>query len=106
MITALANKLNLIPAIGIRMLVEAICEDKKVQGKNLREKIDDLANKDYLTKEGAKFLHSIRGMGNMVAHEFKMLTDEEVDVAMDIIEALFLNIYVLPKKNKRLNLKS
>jgi hypothetical protein len=46
-------------AAGVRALVEGICLDKGVNGKNLEEKIEKLATNDILTKGNAKILTPI-----------------------------------------------
>lgn len=99
---ALCARLNILAGIGIRALVETVCKEKTADGKNLEDKIDDLVAKGVLTKEGADTLHSTRLLGNRSAHEVLAASDAELDIAMDIIENLIKNVYVIPLKAKRL----
>jgi hypothetical protein len=41
---------------GIRAIVEAVCKDKSMTGKNLQEKINSLANDGFITTAGATIL--------------------------------------------------
>ena len=48
---------------GLRAIVEALCIDKNVQGRNLQEKIDNLAQQGFLAKPQADLLHEERYLG-------------------------------------------
>lgn len=102
---ALCGLLNILAGIGIRTLVESVCQEKNAQGVNLEKKINDLVTKGVLTSDGAKILHDTRLLGNRSAHEFIAASDKELDIAMDIVENLLETVYVIPQKAKRLNNK-
>ena len=102
---ALCGRLNILAGIGIRALVESVCREKEAQGGNLKNKIDDLVIKGVLTRDSADTLHGTRLLGNNSAHETIAASDDELDIAMDIIENLIKNVYVIPQKAKRLNKK-
>jgi hypothetical protein len=102
---ALCGRLNILAGIGIRALVESVCREKEAQGANLKNKIDDLVTKGVLTQDSAETLHSTRLLGNNSAHETIAASDEELDIAMDIVENLIKTVYVIPQKAKRLNKK-
>ena len=103
---ALCARFNILTGIGIRALVESVCIEKNTQGINLENKIDDLVNKGVLTQDGADTLHSTRLMGNKSAHEIIAASEEELDIAMDIVENLVKNVYIIPQKSKRLKAKT
>ena len=69
---AICNKLNILAGVGIRALVEAICNERSSPGGNLATRIDGLVTLGLITADGAKILHSIRVMGNKAAHEAKV----------------------------------
>jgi hypothetical protein len=50
---ALCEGLNILPGIGIRAVVEAVCTDQKVAKGNLQTKIDGLATAGVITKNDA-----------------------------------------------------
>lgn len=102
---ALCARLNILAGIGIRALVESVCREKEAQGCNLENKIDDLVTKGVLTHDSAETLHSTRLLGNRSAHELIAANDDELDIAMDIVENLIKTVYVIPQKAKRLNSK-
>ena len=45
----------------------------------------------------ATILHNLRFMGNAAAHEMKAHSIQEISTALDIVEILLQNVYVLPK---------
>ncbi|MFI9587833.1 DUF4145 domain-containing protein [Streptomyces sp. NPDC052236] len=80
-----------------RAAVEVICKDRGATGKNLKEKIADLAN-NGATAEVVRDLDEARLLGNWSLHDGLIFSDEEVsDVASLIEEAVFL-IYVQPEE--------
>lgn len=95
--SALCNKMPILAGIGIRALIEAICKEKAASGKNLEEKIDSLVSMGVLTKDGAEILHSLRILGNIAAHEVTPHSDDQLAVAMNVVEHLLNGVYILPK---------
>jgi hypothetical protein len=99
---ALSNDLSILTGVGIRVLAESICNERKTVGKNLEEKIDNLAEIGVLTKDGADILHSTRLLGNKAAHEIISLPPNIISTAMDVVEHLLIGTYILPKKAEKL----
>jgi hypothetical protein len=99
---ALCSSLPVLAGIGIRAVVESVCKDKSVQGRNLEIRINALAAQGYITSDGATILHSLRFMGNEAAHKVKAHTNEELGVALDVVEYLLQGVYILPKRAERL----
>ena len=97
---ALNSKSPILAGIGLRALVETVCHEKKADGANLLKKIDDLTSKNVLTPVGAQILHKIRSLGNAAAHEVKPHSEKQLGVAMDVIEHLLVDVYILPKQVK------
>jgi Domain of unknown function (DUF4145) len=102
---ALGNEQLILAGIGLRALVEAVCKEKKVKGKNLKEKIDDLVIKSILTKTGADVLQSIRHIGNYSAHEVEANSLEELLMALDVVEHVLNEVYIIPARSKALPTK-
>ncbi len=90
---------------GSRAIVEAICRDRKVSGKNLQEKIDDLVAKDLLAKPQADLLHEERYIGNAALYEILPPAKQEIEEGLEIVEGLMNAIYVLPLRAERLRKK-
>jgi len=95
---ALNSNLPVLTGIGIRAIIEAVVKAASAQGNNLEQKIDGLVALSILTPKGAKALHKLRMLGNNAAHEVKAHKQEELILAMDIIENMLDAVYVLPQK--------
>ncbi|NTX65939.1 DUF4145 domain-containing protein [Myxococcus sp. CA051A] len=81
--------------IGFRAVIEAICNDKGIPGKDLQKKISALAQKGMISKLEEKRLHSIRFLGNDAAHDIKRPSQESITTVLKITEHLIENIYTL-----------
>jgi hypothetical protein len=100
--SALSNKQPILAGVGIRALVETVCNEKAAAGSSLESKIDDLVTKGVLTQTGAETLHSMRILGNEAAHEVKPHSETTLNLAMDVVEHLLNDVYVLPAATKAL----
>lgn len=94
--TALAAPAPVLAGIGLRVLLEAVCTEKQATGKSLYEQIDALVASRVLTPASAAILHKIRTLGNTAAHEAKPHSDKQLWLAMDVLEHLLKDVYVLP----------
>lgn len=99
---ALNSKMNIMVGFGVRAIVEAVCKDKSISGRDLAAKINNLANLGHITTDGAIILHSLRFMGNVAVHEIKEHKTEELNAAVDVIDYLLKGVYVLPKIAEKL----
>ena len=99
-IGAMNNDQSVLAGIGIRALIETVCNDRKANGKNLMKRIDDLVKLGVLTAEGAAVLHKLRTLGNSAAHEVKPHTQAQLGLALDVVEHLLNGVYVLPAHAK------
>ena len=75
---------------------------KTWKGKDLEQKIDNLLEAGILTKSGAEILHGLRILGNVSAHEVKPQSETTLGIAMDVIEHLLSDVYILPKQSEKL----
>ena len=97
-LTALSVNSPVLAAIGLRVLVEAVCKEKEASGGDLYNKIDSLVEKQVLTPVGAKILHKIRTIGNAAAHEVKPHNERQLSLALEIVEHLLKDVFILPKQ--------
>lgn len=104
--TALSSKLPRLTAIGVRMVVELVCKHLNAEGDVLKQQIDDLVAKGKLTKENADVLHKTRLFGNEGAHGLQAPNESRLGIAMDIIESLLKNVFIIPRKAEDLNKKT
>lgn len=95
---SLSNQSPVLAGIGLRALLETVCKEKNATGKDLLKKIDSLVGAGILTPASAAILHKIRTLGNAAAHEVKPHSDKQLGLAMDIVEHLLKDVYILPKQ--------
>lgn len=100
--SALCNKLPVLAGVGLRAIVEAVCNHESIAGKDLKERINGLASRGLITTDAATILHSLRFMGNNAAHEIKPHNDVELNAAFDVIEILLQAVYILPGRARKL----
>jgi hypothetical protein len=81
--------------IGFRATIEAICNDRGVNGKELSTRIGNLATQGLISKKDSARLHSIRFMGNDAAHEIVTPSKESLAGALAIIEHLITTVYLV-----------
>lgn len=93
---ALCSEIPILSAVGIRALVEAVCQEENAQGRHLEKQIDDLVNKQVLGRAGAKVLHKLRIMGNKSVHEMKRHDTRTLGIAFDVVENLLREVYIFP----------
>ena len=97
-VSALNANIRTLAGGGLRAIVEAICLDKGIVIGVLQGKIDELANRNLLTKAQAELLHEERYLGNAALHEIATPSPQDIEDGLGIIEGLINTIYVLPSK--------
>ena len=95
---ALSSQSPVLAGIGLRALLETVCKEKQATGKDLLKKIDSLVAASVLTPASAAILHKIRTLGNSAAHEVKPHSERQLGLAMNIVEHLLKDVYILPKQ--------
>ncbi|EJG1062843.1 DUF4145 domain-containing protein [Vibrio vulnificus] len=88
----------ILAGLGLRGTVEAVCNDLGISGRSLDIRISKLATAGYISKRDVERLHGIRFMGNDAAHELKKPKQEQLSVALKIVEHLLASVYVLEKE--------
>jgi hypothetical protein len=94
-IKAMGSEQPILAGIGIRALVEAVCQHEQATGPSLEKRIDDLADKGILTRAGAEILHKTRLLGNKAAHEITAPSPEDLSAAMDVAEHVLQTVLSL-----------
>jgi hypothetical protein len=114
-IDAFNNNQTILCSGGLRAVIEGVCKDRgiesgevvdkngeKKESKNLDGKIEELATKGFLTKANAEMLHELRFLGNEALHELSSPSNQELKMAIEIIEHTLDNIYELEHKASEL----
>jgi hypothetical protein len=94
------SKLNVLCAIGLRALLEGICADKKITGRDLKKKIDGMTG--HVPVNIVKNLHGFRFMGNNAAHDLAAPESFELGIAIDLMEDILNFLYDFDYKAKML----
>lgn len=105
-----AKKVEKISPAALVILIgkslECLCEDKKAEGNNLKNKLDDLAKKGIIPKTLLKMGHSVRLLRNIGARPSDYdITPDEVKIISDFFVAVIEYVYVAPEKIKSLEEK-
>ncbi len=100
--SSFSKDLEILSGIGLRVILEAVCIDQKIPGKNLAFKITGLQNKGFISANEYPILDKLRVIGNVAAHQIKGLRIEILSYALDIMNHVLTSIYILPKINKRI----
>ena len=98
---ALSDNQCVLVGIGLRAIIETVCKDKQTDGSNLSDKIDDLVVRGMLTEDDAEILHKLRTLGNRAAHEVLPHSENQLSLAMDVVEHLLKGAYIFPAKARQ-----
>ena len=101
MLYALAGGKMRLAAIGLRLAIEFIVNDKKCEGKTLVQKINHLHEQALVDEDQKDLLHRIRKKGNEGAHEAKGMRVKEMVAGMAIIEGLLEKLYNGPARHEK-----
>lgn len=85
----------ILTGVGFRAVIEAICIEEGITGRNLEIKINNLVRQKLITEKESKRLHSIRFIGNDSVHEMKVPKEKSLRLVLNIIEHLLSNIYLI-----------
>jgi hypothetical protein len=75
---------------------------KIVRKNNLQGRIAGLQEKGLLTESSAKTLHEHRFLGNSAVHELTRTSEDELRLALEIVEHILEQLYELPEKAQKL----
>lgn len=86
-------------AVLIGRTLEAVCNHEKAEGKTLAVKINNLLTSNRIPKTLAEMAGQIRQIRNLGAHDAEdEVTDEDVPIILDFLEAILEYLYVAPAK--------
>lgn len=94
-LNAFNSECFLLSGVGFRAVIEAICLDKNVQGRDLAKKIDNLTKQKLITEKEAERLHSVRFLGNDSVHEMSVPEKSKLLIVLNIIVHLLNNLYII-----------
>jgi uncharacterized protein DUF4145 len=86
-------------AIGIRRMLETVCNVEGAKGDDLFAKLDDLAAKDRIPTLLAEIAYELRKLGNLAAHDDEVeVAPEDVPLISDLADAILEYLYRAPAK--------
>lgn len=94
-ISAYKEGAMILAGLGFRSVIEAICNDQGIKGKNLEDRINKMSNQGIISDGNAKLLHAVRFLGNDAAHEIKSPDESALNVTLKIIEHIIRSLYIL-----------
>ncbi|PWL31742.1 DUF4145 domain-containing protein [uncultured Roseivirga sp.] len=103
---ALQREMRVLAGVGMRMLIEAVCLNRKIEGKILQHQIESLLSFGLISKNDFEVLDELRKIGNNSAHKIKAPSDSVLEAALEAVNHLVRTIYVVPKRTRRLKGKS
>ena len=84
-------------AILLGRMLEVVCENRKVQGERLNDKLKALAEKGEIPNNLVGVAHGLRILRNIGAHEpLEGLSSEEIPILDDLSRAILEYIYIAP----------
>lgn len=95
---AINAKCYTLAAAGFRAIIEAICNDKQVAGKNLEAKINNMQKTGIITKTDRDRFHSVRFLGNDSIHQMKTPEYTALKIVLEIIENILASLYIFEDK--------
>lgn len=89
-------------AVLLGRTLDSVCIDRKALGKDLFERIKDLAKKGEIPDKLATMAHQLRQLRNIGAHaDLGELTKEEIPVLQSLCEAILEYVYQAPALMER-----
>lgn len=89
-------------AILLGRMLEVVCEDRKVKGDNLYDKLKALAEKGEIPNNLVGVAHGLRMLRNIGAHEpLEGLSSDEIPILDDLSKAILEYIYIAPTLAKQ-----
>jgi hypothetical protein len=86
-----------------RKSLEAICDDKKATGQNLKEKINNLAQKGEISTLLKDAAHTVRELGNEGAHELDAeVSVDDAETLLALCDAIIGYVYEAPQLVQRI----
>jgi len=83
----------------IRKALERLCIDKNAKGYDLKDKLDNLAEKGLIPETLSRMSHAVRLLGNVGAHADEIsITADEASIIHEFFIAIIEYVYIAPDK--------
>lgn len=91
--------------VGMRLMIEAVCINQKIEGRNLKDKISKLFEKGVISRNDFEVLDRLREIGNVSAHQIKSPSSSDLEAALEATNHLLRTVYIANKRTNRLRNK-
>lgn len=92
----------ILSGIGLRTLLESICIHQEIQGRNLKDKIDNLHKGGLIAAKDLPVLHNLREIGNVTVHQIKKPNQKTLDYSLEILNHTLKSLYIIPSLHARI----
>lgn len=99
---ALASEMRALPAMGLRTVIDMICNKLVGDIGGFDKKFEELRNKNYINSREKELLAIAIDAGHASAHRGYTPNKEDLNTLLDIVEHVLKGIYVLPPASQRL----
>lgn len=93
-------------AVMIRRTVDQICQDKKAEGRDLYDRIEQLKTRIILPPEFFSGMHNLRMLGNDAAHTeakiFEEIGEDEINISISFTKQIIEAVYQYDELLKKL----
>ena len=99
---AFSESLSTLSGIGLRTLLESICIHQSIQGRTLKDKIDNLYKGGFISQKDLPILHNLREIGNVTVYQIKKPNQRTLDYSLAILNHTLKSLYTIPHLHAKL----
>lgn len=99
---ALQKQLSALPSMGLRSIIDMVCNDQVGDIGSFAGKLHKLEEKRLITPKKRKIIETLLEVGHASIHRGYFPTAEDLQVVMDIVDHLLEELYVLDKTSESL----
>lgn len=97
---AQSNNNLILATVGLRILIETVCDAADCKAGTLEKKIDRLETKGLVSTDEKDLFHKVRAFGNKGAHLGQAMDAEQIASGLDISTHLLEKLFVDPARKK------
>lgn len=98
----LEKEMRVLPSIGLRTVIDLVCNEKIGDIGGFAKKLNHLVNKGFITKRNKQILDKALEVGHASAHRGYFPTIEKLRTVLEIVNHLLKEIYILEKASNEI----
>ena len=99
---ALQKEMSALPSMGLRSVIDMICNERLGDIGNFGDKLHKLEEKRLITPKKRQIIENILEVGHASVHRGHFPTAKDLRIVMDIVDHILQELYVLDKASKTL----